>query len=108
MKAHYTTLVTGKWRRYWSFQNFIDIFKIGAGIFQALWKVWVIMPDVIFSKGGYGSVATVLSGWLYRIPIIIHESDSMPGLANRLLSRFAIFVAVSWNEAANHFSRDKT
>jgi len=108
MNFHYTTLVTGKWRRYGSFQNFIDIFKIGVGILQALWKIWVIMPDVIFSKGGYGSVATVLSGWLYRIPIIIHESDSVPGLANRLMSRFATFIAVSWNEAANHFPRDKT
>src|SRR3989344_3937397 len=52
MNFHYTTLVTGKWRRYWSLQNFIDIFKIGVGILQALWKIWVIMPDVIFSKGG--------------------------------------------------------
>lgn len=105
---HYTTLVTGKWRRYASFQNFIDIPKVGIGILQALWKMWVIMPDVIFSKGGYGSVATVLSGWLYRIPIILHESDSVPGLANRLLAPFATFIAVSWSEAANYFPRDKT
>lgn len=108
MNFHYSTLITGKWRRYWSIKNFVDIFKIIIGIFQALWKVWVIMPDVIFSKGGYGSVATVFSGWLYRIPIILHESDSVPGLANKMLSPFATFIAVSWNEAAERFPRDKT
>lgn len=108
MNFHYTTLITGKWRRYASFKNFIDIFKIMIGIFQALLKVWVIMPDVIFSKGGYGSIATVFAGWLYRIPIILHESDSVPGLANKLLSPFATFIAVSWNEAAAHFSSEKT
>jgi len=101
-------LMTGKWRRYFSFKNFTDLFKIGIGLIQALWKVWVIMPDVIFSKGGYGSIATVLAGWLYRIPIIIHESDSVPGLANSLLAPFATLIAVSFNEAANYLPKDKT
>lgn len=105
---HYAILVTGKWRRYASFQNFIDLFKISIGFIQALWKVWLIMPDIIFSKGGYGSIATVLAGWLYRIPIILHESDSAPGFTNRLLSPFATFIAVSWSEAAQYFPSDKT
>ncbi len=105
---HYSILMTGKWRRYFSFKNFTDLFKIAIGIIQALWKVWLIMPDVIFSKGGYGSIATVLAGWLYRIPIIIHESDSVPGLANRLLAPFATLLAVSFNEAASHLPEKKT
>jgi len=108
MNFHYTVLITGKWRRYFSFKNFIDLFKIGAGIIQALWKVWIIMPDAIFSKGGYGSVAAVLAGWLYRIPIIVHESDSVPGLANRLTAPFATLIAVSFGEAANYLPKDKT
>ncbi|MBI2446830.1 MAG: UDP-N-acetylglucosamine--N-acetylmuramyl-(pentapeptide) pyrophosphoryl-undecaprenol N-acetylglucosamine transferase [Parcubacteria group bacterium] len=108
MNFHYTILVTGKWRRYMSFKNFIDLFKIFIGFMQALCKVWLIMPDVIFSKGGYGSVATVLSGWLYRIPIILHESDSAPGFANRLLAPFATFIAISFNEAAQYFPSNKT
>ncbi|MDO8743274.1 MAG: UDP-N-acetylglucosamine--N-acetylmuramyl-(pentapeptide) pyrophosphoryl-undecaprenol N-acetylglucosamine transferase, partial [Candidatus Azambacteria bacterium] len=94
--------------RYFSFKNFTDLFKIGLGVIQALWKMWVIMPDVIFSKGGYGSIAAVFAGWLYRIPIIIHESDSIPGLANRLLAPFATLIAVSFNEAANYLPRNKT
>ncbi len=78
------------------------------GLLQALWQVWVVMPDVIFSKGGYGSVGTVFAGWLYRIPIIIHESDSIPGAANRSLARFASLIAVSFSEAAQYFPKDKT
>lgn len=108
MNFHYTILMTGKWRRYFSFENFTDLFKIGIGIIQALWKVWLIMPDVIFSKGGYGSIATVIAGWLYRIPIIIHESDSIPGLTNRLLAPFATLMAVSFSEAADYLPKDKT
>jgi len=108
MNFHYTILMTGKWRRYFSFKNFIDLFKIGIGIIQALWQVWIIMPDVIFSKGGYGSIAAVIAGWLYRIPIIIHESDSIPGLANRWLASFATLMAVSFNEAADYLPKDKT
>ncbi len=105
---HYTILVTGKWRRYISFKNFIDLFKVFIGFIQALWKVLVIMPDAIFSKGGYGSIATVLAGWLYHIPIILHESDSAPGFANRLLAPFATFIAISFDEAARHFPSNKT
>ncbi|MDO8443657.1 MAG: UDP-N-acetylglucosamine--N-acetylmuramyl-(pentapeptide) pyrophosphoryl-undecaprenol N-acetylglucosamine transferase [Candidatus Azambacteria bacterium] len=108
MNFHYSILMTGKWRRYFSFKNFTDLFKIAIGIIQALWKVWLIQPDVIFSKGGYGSIATVLVGWLYRIPIIIHESDSVPGLANRLLAPFATLIAVSFNEAVTYFPEKKT
>ena len=101
-------LMTGKWRRYFSFKNFTDLFRIGIGIIQALWKVWIIMPDVIFSKGGHGSVATVLAGWLYRVPIIIHESDSVPGFANSLLAPFATLIAVSFSEAADYLPKNKT
>lgn len=108
MNFHSVILMTGKWRRYFSFENFTDLFKIIIGIIQALWKVWAIMPDVIFSKGGYGSIAAVLAGWLYQIPIIIHESDSVPGLANKFLSSFATLIAVSFGEAANYLPKNKT
>lgn len=105
---HYEILVTGKWRRYVSIKNFVDLFKIFIGFIQALWKVWIVMPDVIFSKGGYGSLATVLAGWLYRIPIVLHESDSVPGFANRFLAPFATFIAVSFSETERYFPEEKT
>ncbi|MBI1888394.1 MAG: UDP-N-acetylglucosamine--N-acetylmuramyl-(pentapeptide) pyrophosphoryl-undecaprenol N-acetylglucosamine transferase [Candidatus Spechtbacteria bacterium] len=68
---------------------------------------FLFMPDVIFSKGGYASIPVVFWGWLFRIPIIIHESDSMPGLANRLLSRFAKRIIVSFQESARYFPTAK-
>ncbi|MBI2635654.1 MAG: UDP-N-acetylglucosamine--N-acetylmuramyl-(pentapeptide) pyrophosphoryl-undecaprenol N-acetylglucosamine transferase [Parcubacteria group bacterium] len=108
MNFHYKIIITGKWRRYFSFQNFADLFKIGAGLLQALYEVWRIMPDVIFSKGGYGSFGVVIAGWVYRIPIILHDSDSIPGLTNKILARFASLVAISFNEAVDYFPKNKT
>ena len=108
MNFHYKIIITGKWRRYFSFKNFIDLFKIGIGLLQALYEIWRIMPDVIFSKGGYGSFGVVIAGWIYRIPIILHDSDSIPGLTNRILARFATLIAVSFNETAANFPKNKT
>lgn len=108
MNFYYKIIMTGKWRRYFSFNNFIDLFKTGIGLAQALYEVWRIMPDVIFSKGGYGSFGVVIAGWIYRIPVILHESDSIPGLTNKFLARFASLVAVSFNEAAAILPKNKT
>ncbi len=108
MNFHYSVLLTGKWRRYFSFQNFTDFFRIIFGFIQALWKMWQIMPDAVFSKGGHGSIGVVLAGWFYRIPVIVHESDSVPGLTNTFLARFATLVAVAFKEAASRFPAKKT
>ena len=89
-------VLSGKWRRYGSLQNIIDVFKIIAGTVKAFIVLFTIMPDVIFSKGGYGSIPVVCVAALYRIPLIIHESDSVIGLANRFASRFAERIAVSF------------
>lgn len=97
------SVLVGKLRRYFSLKNFVDVFLLGLGIIQSFWKIWLFMPDVIFSKGGYGSVPVVIVGWVYRIPVIIHDSDAIPGLANRFLSFFAKRVAISFEPAAKHF-----
>lgn len=95
------TILAGKMRRYWGiesfFQNFVDIFfKIPIGIFQAFSYIFFLAPDLIFSKGGYGSIPAVISGWILDAPILLHESDISPGLANRILSRFSLKVLVSF------------
>lgn len=95
--------MTGKLRRYFAWQNFIDFFRIPIGITQAMFILFQEMPDAIFSKGGYASLPVVLVGWLYRIPILIHESDAVPGMANGILSKFANRVAVSYPEAEKEF-----
>lgn len=97
------TIPSGKFRRYFSLMIFLDFFRICLGIIQSFWKVLLFMPDVIFSKGGYGSVPVAIVGWFYRIPIIIHDSDAKPGLANRFTSLFAKRVAVSFEEAKSYF-----
>jgi UDP-N-acetylglucosamine--N-acetylmuramyl-(pentapeptide) pyrophosphoryl-undecaprenol N-acetylglucosamine transferase len=96
-------VIAGKMRRYFSFRNVVDCFKIPIGIFQALWHLLWNMPDAIFSKGGYASLPVVLAGWLYRIPILIHESDANPGIANGILAKFAERVAVSYPQAEVYF-----
>jgi UDP-N-acetylglucosamine--N-acetylmuramyl-(pentapeptide) pyrophosphoryl-undecaprenol N-acetylglucosamine transferase len=101
-------LVAGKLRRYFSLANFLDIPKFFIGFFQALWKLYVIMPDVIFSKGGTGALPVVIAGWFYHVPVIIHESDAIPGLTNKHSARFARKIFVSFPAAAEQFPEAKT
>jgi len=94
-------VLTGKIRRYFTaksiLQNIIDVgFKIPIGLIQAFVSIFILAPDVIFSKGGFGSLPTVVAGWLLGVPIFLQESDAMPGLANRILSNFCIEVFVSF------------
>jgi UDP-N-acetylglucosamine--N-acetylmuramyl-(pentapeptide) pyrophosphoryl-undecaprenol N-acetylglucosamine transferase len=93
----------GKVRRYASFRNLTDPFVTLWGTFWCLVTLFRIYPDVVFSKGGYASVPTVLAAHLLRIPIIIHESDAKPGRANILASRFATHIAVSFDDSEKYF-----
>lgn len=97
----------GKFRRYFSFLNFVDFFRFPLGIIQSLWHLLVFMPDVVFAKGGYASVPAVLAAWLYRIPVLVHESDVVPGLANQITSRMAKRVAVSFPGSEKFFPERK-
>ncbi len=97
------SVMSGKMRRYFSLVNLIDAFKIPIGIIQALFHLLWFMPDAIFSKGGYASLPVVIAGWLYCIPIMIHESDANPGLANTILAKFSQRVAVSYSQAEAYF-----
>lgn len=96
-------VLTGKLRRYFSLYNILDCFKIPIGIIQAMYVLLREMPDAIFSKGGYASFPVVVAGWIYRIPILIHESDAIPGMANKMLSKFADRVAISYEESEKNF-----
>lgn len=100
-------ILSGKLRRYFSLSYISDLMKIPLGIVQSLWRLLVFMPDTVFSKGGYAGVPVVIAAWLYRIPIIIHESDVTPGLANQFAEKLAQKVAVSFPGAANFFNPSK-
>ncbi len=101
-------VLSGKLRRYFSFSYIIDLIKMPIGFLQSLVYLLVDMPDVIFAKGGYASVPVVLAAWLYRIPIIIHESDAKPGMANEFLGSLATRIAISFERAKIHFQPSKT
>ena len=88
----YYAIETGKLRRYFSWQNFLDALKIPVGIFQAVGIVLKEKPDIIFSKGGFVSFPVVLAGYVCKVKSVMHESDVTPGLANKMslpfVSRF--------------------
>ncbi len=101
-------IVAGKIRRYFSFDNILDIPKFFIGTIQALWQMYLVMPDAVFSKGGPGAFPVVLAAWFYRIPVAIHESDAQPGLNNLASARFARKIFVSFARAAQFFSASQT
>ncbi len=75
-----------------------------AGVVRSLWELWRYMPDVVFSKGGYGAFPVLVASALYRIPIVLHESDSVPGLTNYLFGKFSRRVCISFPQAEKYFS----
>lgn len=94
----YKGILSGKLRRYFSLRNFLDIFKITIGIFQAFLILLFDRPQLIFSKGGYVSVPPCLAAKLLRIPVISHESDITPGLATRINSRFSSLILTAYDQ----------
>ena len=96
-------ITSSKIRRYFSFLNFLDGFRFVWSVFQAFFKVYFYMPDVCFSKGGPGSVPVVWACRFYRIPIVIHESDSVPGRANLIASKYAKIIELGFESTAQYF-----
>lgn len=88
-------------------KNFFDLFKTGLGLLWSLWQMFNIYPDVVFGKGGYASFPALLAARILRIPVIIHESDTVPGRVNLWAGKFALRVALSYKEAAQYFPSDK-
>lgn len=99
----YQKISAGKLRRYFSIQTLLDLFKIPLSIIQSLWYIFLFMPDAVFSKGGYDSVAPALVARLFFIPVFTHESDSVPGLANMIIGRVAEKVFLSFKTAEKYF-----
>lgn len=104
----YKAVPTGKMRRYFSLQNIVDIFKVPFGILKAYFLLMQFRPQVVFSKGGYVSYPVVFAAWLRDIPILLHESDSVPGLANRRLASKATLIATSFPIVPQELPKSKT
>lgn len=99
----YVRIPAGKWRRYFSLKNPFDILVTLGGSLIAVLRLFSIYPDVVISKGGFGSVPTVIAARILGIPIIIHESDAKPGRANLFAAKFATRIAVSYESAIPYF-----
>ena len=94
----YHAVKSGKLRRYFDWKNFTDPFRVIAGAFQSAHLMGKLKPDVCFSKGGFVSVPAVIGAWLHRVPVVCHESDLTPGLANKISSKFAKKIATTFPE----------
>jgi UDP-N-acetylglucosamine--N-acetylmuramyl-(pentapeptide) pyrophosphoryl-undecaprenol N-acetylglucosamine transferase len=104
-------IISGKIRRYFGFipvfHNFIDIFfKIPIGIIQSFLYIFFFSPDLMFSKGGYGSVPSMIAARILKVPIFIHESDIAPGITNRRSSNVALEIFTSFPET-EFFPKEK-
>lgn len=100
-------IASGKWRRYFDVRNITDIFKNGVGFLQALFHLYRHMPDAVFSKGAYAAVPVVLAAWIYRIPIMTQDSDATPGVANKIMGKFADRIAVAYPSAVRFFEMSR-
>ena len=103
----YHAVSAGKLRRYFSLKNLADPFRVIKGMSQAAALVKRLKPDAIFSKGGFVSVPVVAGGRLNGVPVLVHESDIVPGLANKLCAPVATKICVSFEDSLEHIRGDK-
>ena len=97
----YHAVKSGKLRRYFDWKNFTDPFRVIHGAFQSARLMRRLRPDVCFSKGGFVSVPVVIGAWLHGVPVVCHESDLTPGLANKICAKFARRIATTFPECAS-------
>ena len=98
-KIKFIKINSGKLRRYFSFRNFSDIFLMIIGFFQSLIVLIKYKPNLMISAGGFVSVPVALASWILRIPILIHQQDARPGLANKIMAFFAKKITVTFEKS---------
>lgn len=106
-KIPYYGISSGRFRRYRSWKNLTDPFRVLHGFFQARRLLGRIRPNVVFSKGGFVSVPVVMAAKTRHIPVIIHESDLTPGLANKLAMPSATKVCCNFPETLPYLPKEK-
>lgn len=103
----FVKVIAGKRRNYFSIMNFFDLFKTAFGMVGAIFKIFNIYPDIVFSKGGFDAFPVVFAANIFKIPVVIHESDTVPGRVNIWASKYAKRIAISWPEASKYFDKEK-
>lgn len=100
-------ILCGKMRRYFSWENFVDFLKVPVGILQAYLIIKKFRPDVVFCKGGYVSFPAAVGGRMAGVPVVLHESDVVPGLSNKMSARVATKICVAFEESGKYFPAEK-
>lgn len=95
----------GKLRRYLSWENVTDIFRLMIGLIQSCYFLFKIKPQIVYSKGGFVSVPVAVAAKMLRIPVVTHESDLTPGLANRIIARFSNVILYSFPETGKYLNK---
>lgn len=103
----YHAISSGKLRRYFSWQNFSDPFRVLAGVTQTMAIIRKVKPVIVFSKGGFVSVPVVIAAKALGIPVVNHESDVTPGLANKLALPFVSHIFTVFKETLTHLPEHK-
>ncbi len=101
----FRSICSGKLRRYFSWENFLDIFRIILGFLESLYLLLKYKPDLVLSAGSFVSVPLAYAAWLLRVPIIIHQQDVRPGLANKLMSPLAKVITVTFEKSLKDYGR---
>jgi UDP-N-acetylglucosamine--N-acetylmuramyl-(pentapeptide) pyrophosphoryl-undecaprenol N-acetylglucosamine transferase len=101
-QINFIKISAGKNRLYFSMQNFTDMFRTLWGVVEGMFKMAIYYPDVIFSKGGYVAFPVLFVSRILRIPIIIHDSDTIPGRVTLYASKFAKNVLIAWPECGEY------
>jgi UDP-N-acetylglucosamine--N-acetylmuramyl-(pentapeptide) pyrophosphoryl-undecaprenol N-acetylglucosamine transferase len=107
-KIKFLNTITGRWQRHLTRYTFWSLIKVPVGFIQAIYYLIKYQPDIILSFGGYVAVPFALAGKIFRIPVITHEQTFAPGLANKIIAKFADKICVSWEETKKYFPKDKT
>ncbi|MEZ7173155.1 undecaprenyldiphospho-muramoylpentapeptide beta-N-acetylglucosaminyltransferase [Sporosarcina sp. OR05] len=103
----YHAIQSGKLRRYFSMKNFTDPVRVGAGALQAFAILRKLKPEIVFSKGGFVSVPVVLAAKLAKVPVVVHESDVTPGLANKLALPFSNHIFTVFEQTLEYVPAGK-
>lgn len=102
----YKPILSGKWRRYFSFRNIIDVFKVFLAFWQSFFLLLKEDPSLIVSAGGFVAVPLSWAAWVLKIPVIIHQQDVVPGLANKIMCKVATIITVTFSTSLKSYGKN--
>ncbi|MCL5970033.1 MAG: UDP-N-acetylglucosamine--N-acetylmuramyl-(pentapeptide) pyrophosphoryl-undecaprenol N-acetylglucosamine transferase [Patescibacteria group bacterium] len=103
----FKSIIAGRLQRKWTKKTLFSILKLPIGFFQSFFILLFNRPSAVLSFGGYVSFPVVISAFLQRIPVVIHEQTQKIGLSNKIASYFAKKICISWEDSRKFFPENK-